>query len=159
MKKKRGAILVGIGVLCAFGAFAATAYRNATNPRGRRTGAILDEIRESEHAAGVGELQARGCAAAMISKSKVYAAALEMARDSGRAIRAPGPALFVTCGVTGDRSGLDCQDIARAYVSAVGGHAAGPLEVVVRNMRDASEKCRSDYDEDGAPSDAQSIGP
>jgi hypothetical protein len=142
-------VVGGVVVLCALvaGFFA---YRFVSSPDGQKvvsavtSGAAL--VAESSNAPGTKELRALGCDNAMVIDAAKMQAIAQTFGDAGRVTA--DARLEIACQVSRGSSGPTCDQVAGAYVAAVGGQAVAPFEVVV-GANGGKPECTVRYAEDG----------
>jgi hypothetical protein len=152
-KKKGNGCLVALGIfagILVLGAIAAGIgiYVFSQSDEGKHAFGIMKEgikaAQEGANAPGTPELRELGCQQAIV---------LDMNKlmkhfDAGQA-KSDEPLLMVTCQATATGTPPTCDDVARTYVKAMGGHAESPIAVVVQVPFKPGKQCRRYYSEDG----------
>jgi hypothetical protein len=105
------------------------------------------------NAPGTTELRSLGCEQAMVLDMKDVGSMMNDVFDAG--VAAGGDAgsldgLMVTCTLSMRAAPVACNDVARTYVTAVGGTASAQFTVTVKRQGDSRALCESTYDVSGA---------
>lgn len=155
-RRARRGCLVVLGVLAALAVVAALAiaffaWRFLRTPDGKRLLAGVEAAQaaaaEGLVAPGTEELRALGCQQAIVTNTERIAVAIS--GTEGRSSRSPTDlTLVVVCSASLLGGAPSCDDVARTYVAALGGRAAGPFAVVVNGLGGA--RCQDVYDATGA---------
>ncbi len=121
--------LIGLGVLAllALGCFVGTVVFLKSDV-GAAMVEVVDQARAGASAPGTTELKAAGCAVAIVIDEADMEATFNKHFDAG--LDPAGHVMNVLCNVTRSE-GPDCAALAKVYVTAIGGTAAGPVKVEV----------------------------
>jgi hypothetical protein len=107
-------------------------------------------VQAAQNAPGTTELKAMGCVQPMVMDTQQLMQSIGDIYDAGpmpENVHTKEKSLIVTCPVPMLKS-LDCDDVAKTYVKAVGGKADRKFTVQVKGQG-GSSLCEHDYDVDG----------
>ncbi len=135
-------VLVGLGAVLVLtcGGLAFFAYRD---PAIRET---IGAAMEAQNAPGAAELRQAGCAqAGVMDMGAAMEAILERAPETDLSI----PTLFVSCQVAAEGESLDCDQVARTYLAAVGRAPERFVAQVNSAGINSRQLCQVVFSEDG----------
>jgi hypothetical protein len=103
------------------------------------------------NAPGTAELRTLGCEQAIVLDMKDVGEMMNDVFDAGVGVDSGVEGLAVSCTLPSlGGPALTCDDVARTYVSAVGGTASGEYVVTIKRQGDSRTLCESTYDASGA---------
>ncbi len=103
------------------------------------------------NAPGTTELRSLGCEQAIVLDMKDVGSMMNDVFDAGVGVDSGTlDGLMVTCTLSNRAAPISCDDVARTYVTAVGGTATAQFTVTVKHQSDSRALCESTYDATGA---------
>jgi hypothetical protein len=140
-----------VGLITAI-VFGVAIYLVVTSKAGKTAFKVIGEstkiAQKGMTAPGTPELRALGCQTAMVVDLKDMNELMNDLLDGGPdASHLDG--LIVTCDLPSRAAAIACDDVAKTYVSAVGGTATANFVVTVKHHDNSRALCESTYDDTG----------
>ena len=109
-------------------------------------------VKKGLNAPGTEELRKLGCEeAAVIDLADFMQIANRFIKDGGAVDPTKVDGRMVTCGLTAFQKDLTCDQVAKAYVAALGGRSDKPFSLTVQRQGHDRALCEVEYDEHGVP--------